>query len=158
MNSILAILDSDVTPSQKSIQSIDSSQLVTTRRLKILLAEDNPVNQRLALLMLEKKGHEVVVAKNGVEAVNKSGLEDFDLILMDVQMPEMDGLQATKRIREREKISGKHIPIIALTAHALKGDEEKCLEAGMDEYISKPISRRQLFETMELLFPSDPSD
>ncbi len=158
LNSILASLDSDVTPSQKSIQSIDSSQLVTTRRLKILLAEDNPVNQRLALLMLEKKGHEVVVAKNGVEAVNKSGLEDFDLILMDVQMPEMDGLQATKRIREREKISGKHIPIIALTAHALKGDEEKCLEAGMDEYISKPISRRQLFETMELLFPADPSD
>lgn len=154
LNSILAILRPETKVPQTSTGSSFSERSATIRSLKILLAEDNPVNQKLAMLMLEKKGHKVVVARNGLEAVEKNEQEKFDLILMDIQMPELDGLQATRQIRELEKRTGKRIPIIALTAHALKGDEEKCLEAGMDEYISKPISRRQLFETMERLFPT----
>ena len=154
LNSILAILRPETKVPQTSTGSSFSERSATIRSLKILLAEDNPVNQKLAMLMLEKKGHKVIVARNGLEAIEKNEQEKFDLILMDIQMPELDGLQATRQIRELEKRTGKRIPIIALTAHALKGDEEKCLEAGMDEYISKPISRRQLFETMERLFPT----
>lgn len=153
LNSILAILAPDSKPSRPSIESVDSRRVTPVRPLRILLAEDNPVNQKLATLMLEKKGHYVHVAKTGLEAVKTNEREIFDLILMDVQMPEMDGLQATRKIRESEAISGKRIPIIALTAHALKGDEEKCLQAGMDAYISKPLSRRQLFETIASLLP-----
>jgi CheY-like chemotaxis protein len=116
--------------------------------IKVLLAEDNPVNQKMARLTLEKKGHIVTIAENGRQAIEKSGTEEFDIILMDVQMPEVDGLEATRAIRAREKGSGKRIPIVAMTAHAVKGDEEMCLDAGMDGYVSKPISRSQLFETI----------
>ena len=120
--------------------------------LKILLVEDNIVNQKLALLLLKKRGHSVVVANNGLEAVEKHKTGDFDLILMDVQMPEMDGLDATRAIRKYEQFTGKHIPIIAMTAHAFKKDEEICLNAGMDAYVSKPISKSLLFETIRKLF------
>ncbi len=116
------------------------------------MVEDNLVNQKMATLILEKKGHSVVVANNGLDGVEKHKTGDFDLILMDVQMPEMDGLEATRAIRESEKETGKQIPIIAMTAHAFKKDEEACLEAGMNAYVSKPISKSLLFETMQDLF------
>lgn len=117
--------------------------------LKILLAEDNLISQKLAVRILEKQGWKVTVANNGKEAVEWIEKNGFDLVLMDVQMPEMDGLEATKEIREKEKITGKHIPIVALTAHAFKEDEEKCLSAGMDGYTTKPIKIQELFKTIE---------
>lgn len=107
--------------------------------LHVLLAEDNAVNRMLATRILEKQNHIVDVAVNGLEAVDKSSGTDYDVILMDVQMPEMDGLQATKEIRKLEKSTGHHIPIIAMTAHAMVGDRKMCIEAGMDDYISKPV-------------------
>jgi CheY-like chemotaxis protein len=115
--------------------------------LRVLLAEDNPVNQLLAIKLLEKQGHTVSLAANGKEAVDAmaSGTE-FDLILMDVQMPEMSGFEATQRIREMERGTSRHIPIIAMTAFAMNGDRERCLEAGMDNYISKPIKIREFVE------------
>jgi len=118
-------------------------------RLHILMAEDNPVNQKLVVRMLEKRGHTVVVAGNGKEALAAMEKERFDLVLMDVQMPEMDGFEAIAAIRKQEKLTGKHLPIVAMTAHAMKGDRERCLEAGMDDYISKPIRSDELFEILE---------
>ena len=115
---------------------------------RILLAEDGVVNQRVAVLMLESRGHEVTVANNGREAVERFKRTAFDLILMDVQMPEMDGLEATRTIRNLET-SGVHIPIIAMTAHAMSGDRERCLEAGMDDYLSKPIQDHLLYAAVE---------
>jgi PAS domain S-box-containing protein len=120
----------------------------TRRRLKLLLAEDNPVNQMLATRILEKLGHDVTVVGNGREAVSKAQASGFDLIIMDVQMPEMDGFEATAAIREWEKTTGKHIPIVAMTAHAMKGDRERCLAAGMDGYVSKPIRIADLEEAV----------
>jgi CheY-like chemotaxis protein/HPt (histidine-containing phosphotransfer) domain-containing protein len=119
------------------------------RRLRILLAEDNLVNQKLTLGILKKQGHEVVVANNGHEAVELAQSEPFDVILMDLQMPEMDGFEATREIRAREAALGGHIPIVALTAHALKGDRERCLGAGMDAYLSKPVRADELCEAIE---------
>jgi two-component system, sensor histidine kinase and response regulator len=123
------------------------------RPLKLLLAEDNAVNRQLALAVLQTRGHEVSVAVNGREAVEAVEREPFDLVLMDVQMPEMGGLEATGRIRAREAATGEHLPIFAMTAHALKGDRERCLEAGMDGYISKPIDRRELLNLVESVQP-----
>jgi signal transduction histidine kinase/CheY-like chemotaxis protein len=117
--------------------------------LKLLLAEDNIVNQRLAVRLLEKRGHRVVVAVNGVEALAALKKESFDMIFMDVQMPEMDGMEATAAIREREKGTDEHVIVIALTAHAMKGDREKCLAAGMDGYLSKPIRPQELDDVLE---------
>jgi CheY-like chemotaxis protein len=117
--------------------------------LRVLIAEDNLVNQRLATRLLEKRGHSVVVAGDSREALAACENESFDLILMDVQMPEMDGLEATAAIREKEKGSGNHLPIVALTAHAMKGDREKCLAAGMDGYLTKPIRPPELDELLE---------
>lgn len=112
---------------------------VSRKPLRILLAEDNPFNQRVAVCMLEKKGHTVTVAGDGKRALEALDREGFDLVLMDVQMPEMDGLQATAAIRARERQAGHHIPIIAMTAHAMKEDRQRCLDAGMDGYVPKPI-------------------
>ena len=117
--------------------------------LKVLLAEDNLVNQRLAVRLIEKRGHSVVVAGNGLEAVAALKRESFDLVFMDVQMPEMDGIEATMAIRQEEKGNGEHMPVIALTAHAMKGDREKCLAAGMDGYLTKPIRPQELDEVLE---------
>jgi CheY-like chemotaxis protein len=119
------------------------------RSLSILLAEDNPVNQRLVARMLEKRGHAVEIASNGREAVERSGRGKFDVILMDVQMPELDGFDATRAIRAREKRLGVRTPVIALTAHALNDDRERCLSAGMDEFVSKPIEAPELFAALE---------
>jgi two-component system sensor histidine kinase/response regulator len=120
-----------------------------SRSLRILLAEDNPVNQRLAVRMLEKRGHRVAVSCNGREALEALAADAFDLILMDVQMPEMDGFEATAAIRKNEAGSGKRMPIVALTAHAMKGDRERCLANGMDEYLAKPIRPEELDELLE---------
>lgn len=117
--------------------------------LSVLLVEDNPVNQRLATRMLEKRGHRVVLTGNGREALEAIAKSSFDLVLMDVQMPEMDGFQATAAIREKEIATGVHLPVIALTAHAMKGDREKCLAAGMDGYLAKPIRPRELDNVLE---------
>ncbi|HEX5482182.1 MAG TPA: response regulator, partial [Terriglobia bacterium] len=117
--------------------------------LHILLAEDNPVNQQLALRLLEKRGHSVTLAQNGREALALLGHHVFDLVLMDVQMPEMNGFEAAAAIREQEHKTGGHIPIVAMTAHAMKGDEERCLAAGMDGYIAKPIQAKLLFEAID---------
>lgn len=119
------------------------------KSLRVLLAEDNIINQKVAVRILEKQGWQVIVANNGKEAVEISAKSEFDLILMDVQMPEMDGLEATVKIRKREQGSGKHIPIIALTAHAFEEDKKRCLAAGMDRYTTKPIKIRELFAVIE---------
>jgi CheY-like chemotaxis protein len=124
---------------------------VAVQPLRILLAEDTPVNQKLAICILERRGHTVVLAINGQEAVAAWERESFDLILMDVQMPKLNGLQATAIIREREQAKGTHIPIIAMTAHAMEGDRQRVLDAQMDEYLSKPIDAELLVELVESL-------
>jgi len=121
------------------------------RPLHLLLAEDNPVNAKLATRLLEKRGHSVTVVTNGRQAVEAVAQDRFDAVLMDVQMPEMDGLEATAAIRAQERESGGHLPIVAMTAHAMKEDKERCLAAGMDGYISKPIKAQRLFEVIEEL-------
>ena len=118
-------------------------------RLRILLAEDNPVNQRLAVRLLEKQGHTVVVASDGRQVLELLERQPVDVVLMDVQMPEMDGLEATAAIRQKEQDNGRHLPIVAMTAHAMKGDRERCLAAGMDDYLAKPIQPRELYKLIE---------
>jgi two-component system sensor histidine kinase/response regulator len=136
----------------------DSHPLITRHSLReerkarrVLLAEDNPVNQTLALRLLEKRGFEVQVAATGRAALERVGREKFDVVLMDVQMPEMDGFEATAAIREIEKTTGDHLPIIAMTAHAMKGDRERCLAAGMDGYVAKPVHSSELFAQIDRL-------
>jgi two-component system, sensor histidine kinase and response regulator len=146
------ILDSAAALPKKGVKAMHS--------LRLLLAEDNPVNSHLALTLLRKWGHEVVLATNGREALElleAAGFKGYDAILMDVQMPEMDGMEATAAIRAREKTLGIHLPIIGVTAHAMKGDRERCLEGGMDGYVSKPIRPDTLFSELARLVPG-PSD
>jgi two-component system, sensor histidine kinase and response regulator len=126
----------------------------TRTRLHILLAEDNAINREVAVRLLTKRGHTVAVAENGKQAVSAFEEAIFDMILMDVQMPEMDGFEATAAIRLKEKSRGTRIPIIAMTAHAMKGDRERCLAAGMDEYIAKPIAMDELIKVTEGLVAS----
>jgi signal transduction histidine kinase/CheY-like chemotaxis protein/HPt (histidine-containing phosphotransfer) domain-containing protein len=116
--------------------------------LQVLLVEDNRINQQVAVHTLERMGHTVTVANHGGEAISLLAASKFDLILMDIQMPEMDGLTATRLIREQERATGAHIPIVAMTAHAMKGDRETCLEAGMDEYVTKPIHATRIQEAI----------
>jgi signal transduction histidine kinase/CheY-like chemotaxis protein len=137
-----------VTEEQPSVITIHSLR-ESRGRLRILLVEDNRVNQAVATRLLEKRGHKVVVAGNGRAALEALEKETPDLVLMDVQMPEMDGLQATAAIREGELKTGKHIPIIAMTAHAMAGDKERCLKAGMDGYVSKPLRAEFVFAAIE---------
>ena len=118
-------------------------------KLRILLAEDSAANRKLTLAILEREGYNAVVAVNGRRAVEFCASREFDLVLMDVQMPDMDGLEATAAIREAERATERHVPIVAMTAHALHGDREACLRAGMDDYISKPIRRRDLLRVLE---------
>ena len=125
--------------------------------LRILLAEDNAVNQKLAVYILEKRGYSVVVAANGFEVLRALQEQIFDLVLMDVQMPGMDGIETTLAIRETERNTGAHIPIVALTAHAMKGDRERCLAAQMDDYISKPLNRSELYAKIEKAVHRQPS-
>ncbi len=129
-----------------------STSLPRTRPLRILLAEDNLVNQKLAIGVLKKLGHEVAVASTGREAVSHCQTNEFDVVLMDVQMPEMDGLEASKILRAEESGTNRRIPIIAVTAHAMKGDRERCLEMGMDDYISKPIRIKEIAAKLAAIF------
>jgi CheY-like chemotaxis protein len=124
------------------------------RSLRILLAEDNPVNQKLAVRLLEREGHTVVVTDNGRRALEALEGASVDLVIMDVQMPEMDGYEATTSIRKAEETTHKHVPILAMTAHAMKGDQEKCLAVGMDGYLSKPIRPDELRRAIEELVPA----
>jgi signal transduction histidine kinase/CheY-like chemotaxis protein len=155
-----ALLDAILTAmDQPHIRSIIQAPVgLTTEResrnpLRILLADDNAVNQKLAQRVLEKHNHMVETAGNGHDVLRALERQTFDLILMDVQMPEMDGLQVTAVIRQKEKSTGEHVPIIAVTAHAMKGDRERCLAAGMDGYIAKPIQAAKLFSVIERLLP-----
>jgi CheY-like chemotaxis protein len=120
-------------------------------KLRILLAEDSVINQRVVLGFLKLQGHHVHVVNNGREALAALETDPFDLVLMDVQMPEMDGYEATAAIRERDRQSGRHTPVVAMTASAMKGDRERCLEAGMDDYIAKPITSRQLSRAIDAI-------
>jgi signal transduction histidine kinase/CheY-like chemotaxis protein len=129
----------------------------TASSLRVLVAEDSPVNQKLLVGLLHKLGHQAVLASNGREAVEATESQQLDLILMDIQMPEMDGLEATQIIRARERRTGAHLPIIAVTAHVLPEDREKCRAAGMDDYVSKPIRFQTLAATIEKLLPSSTS-
>jgi CheY-like chemotaxis protein len=128
------------------------------RSLRILLAEDSRMNQVLAIGILQREGHVVTVANDGQEAIDAFRTQPFDLILMDIQMPEVDGLQATAAIREIESTIGGHIPILAMTAHALTGDKERCLAAGMDGYLSKPIRLKDLVGAIEGIGTRDEPD
>jgi PAS domain S-box-containing protein len=155
------LLDSVLTVLSTKARETDPPRLVTRhtlredqRSLRILLAEDNLVNQKLAARLVEKRGHTAVVVSSGREALQALEKQKFDLVLMDVQMPEMDGFETTAAIREKEKATGSHLPIIAMTAYAMKGDLERCLTAGMDKYIAKPIQPRELFEAIEGLVPA----
>ena len=150
LDSIAIAFDDEKDKSAKRSGPVDvDNASAPVRELNILLAEDNLVNQETASLHFGKLGHKVTVASNGREAVDFSAGTEFDLIFMDVQMPEMDGFEAVAAIREREKGTERHSPIIAMTAHAMKGDRERCLENGMDDYISKPIRRKELKKTVE---------
>jgi CheY-like chemotaxis protein len=122
----------------------DAAIVKNGKNIQVLLVEDNIVNQKIAARVLERQGHKVILAGDGREAVAALDRARFDIILMDIQMPEMNGFEATAAIRERERRSGDHVPIIAMTAHAMKGDRELCLQAGMDAYLSKPIRAEEL--------------
>jgi CheY-like chemotaxis protein/HPt (histidine-containing phosphotransfer) domain-containing protein len=125
------------------------------RSLKILVAEDTPFNQTFILRLLEKNGHQPILVENGRQALEAFNPDTFDVVLMDVQMPELDGFEATREIRKLEAGSGSHMPIIAMTAYATEGDRERCLEAGMDDYVSKPISASKLFQAIDALVPAE---
>jgi CheY-like chemotaxis protein len=116
--------------------------------MQVLLVEDNPINQKVAQRLLEKAGHTVVIAGNGKEAIDVLEARPFDLVLMDISMPEMDGLEATARIRQREAGGTNRLPIVAFTAHAMVGDRERCIAAGMDAYVTKPVAPTLLFQAM----------
>ncbi|MEO8049212.1 MAG: response regulator [Acidobacteriota bacterium] len=147
---IVASLARETPPADLSARPIreasDASEKDHAVSCRILLTEDNVVNQRVALRILEKAGHIVTVAENGKTALRTLEGQTFDLILMDVQMPEMGGFEATALIREKEKRTGQHIPIVAMTAHAMSGDRERCINAGMDDYLAKPVSASALLE------------
>ena len=121
--------------------------------LRVLLAEDNAINQKLAVVLLQKAGYSVDAVDNGQRAMEKVKTEHYNAVLMDVQMPEMDGFEATRQIRRWETPLSRHIPIIAMTAHAMAGDRERCLEAGMDDYLSKPLDPKALFNLLDRWIP-----
>jgi two-component system, sensor histidine kinase and response regulator len=156
-NEFLKALSRILVPQSEKLESATPPKPIEikvspTLPLHILLAEDNVVNQKLAVRLLEKHGHVVVVAHDGKEALNMLGADhSFDLVLMDVQMPIMDGLQATREIRQKESVTKRHVPIVAMTANAMKGDREVCLESGMDDYLSKPIRLSELLDIIARL-------
>jgi two-component system sensor histidine kinase/response regulator len=146
---LLQVLAGD--PSSPGTNTVVTRQTLQEQRqsLSFLVAEDNVVNRRLIARLLEKRGHRVVLAHDGQEALEALEKQHFDIVLMDGQMPEMDGFEATKQIREKEKKSGAHLPIIALTALAMQGDQDRCVASGMDGYVSKPIKLEELFSVIE---------
>ncbi len=147
LDAILAALGTRV---KNELQLVTRHSLRESRsRMQILLVEDNAVNQLVALRLLEKYGHSVTVASDGRKALAALEQQPFDVVLMDIQMPEMNGWEATQAIREKEKETGQHIPIVAMTAHAMKGDEERCIAAGMDSYVAKPIRTQELLTVLD---------
>jgi CheY-like chemotaxis protein len=138
-----------VTPYETAAETSRPPDRQAPHVFEVLLVEDNPVNQRVIVRLLEKRGHRVTIAGNGVEALQALIQSEFDIVLMDIQMPVMTGLEATEAIRRTELDSGRHIPIVAMTAHAMKGDKEACLASGMDAYLSKPIRPAELLSTLE---------
>jgi len=147
------------TPDAQQPRKVVSAKPKTlTRSLKILVAEDTPFNQTFILRLLEKNGFHTILVENGRQAVERFNTDSVDVVLMDVQMPEMDGFEATREIRGLETQKGGHIPIIAMTAYATEGDRERCLAAGMDDYVSKPISAGKLFKAIEALVPPEETD
>jgi CheY-like chemotaxis protein len=148
-NAIVSIMRDEQQEGDRTRERYLQTLVPSKRRFKILLAEDNAFNQKVAVGMLENMGHTVAITANGQEAVEAVKREAFDLVLMDVQMPVMDGFEATQAIREYEKGLRKHTPIVAMTAHALLGDRDRCLAAGMDDYVSKPIRSLELARTLE---------
>jgi two-component system, sensor histidine kinase and response regulator len=137
--------------SDRGVPPVATSDPIATpvTRLRVLLAEDHPVNQQLVVRLLEKRGYEVLVAADGQEAVDAAQGQCFDVVLMDIQMPRLGGFEATAAIRQLERATGLRTPIIAMTAHAMRGDRERCLDAGMDEYLSKPLAAEALYEAIE---------
>jgi len=154
LDAILKVFGARAAAAEPALERSDSAP--TCRSLRLLLVEDNVVNQKLVSRMLEPQGHSVTVAGNGRLALAALERESFDLVLMDVQMPEMDGFEATAAIRAGESATGAHIAIIAMTAHAMKGDRERCLASGMDAYVAKPVDRRELLEVMARFAPAEP--
>jgi CheY-like chemotaxis protein len=151
---LTAVLDRALNGFSNNLQAAVSAQRVipaSPDSLSVLLAEDNLVNQKLATRLLEKMGHRVTLAANGAEAVRSHASGRFEAILMDVQMPEMNGFEATALIRRLEQRTGEHVQIVALTAHAIQGDRERCLAAGMDDYLSKPLNAVALAEKLEAI-------
>ena len=149
-NAILKEIVSEI--GETVVEKSEIESVLKNRLFKILLAEDNLLNQKLGMRLLEKQGWKVTPANNGKEVLDLLEKNRFDFILMDVQMPEMDGIEATHEIRKREKETGSHIPIIALTANAFAEDRRRCLEAGMDEYTTKPIKIKELFSIIEEIY------
>ncbi len=156
-NAIIETLHAHPSAAANPAHRVGTHDVRTARPLHILLVEDNPVNQMFAVAVLEKRGHTVRTVGNGLEAITILEKETFDAILMDVQMPVMDGLEATRRIRARERNTGGRIPIIAMTAHAMERDKEECLAVGMDNYIAKPIRTEHLFEILDGIAPAAPT-
>jgi CheY-like chemotaxis protein len=156
LEAIVLALSPERAPAPSASSTSPSTTAVSRR---ILLVEDNRVNQRVAQYLLERMGHSVVLTQNGKEAVAAYTHQTFDLILMDIQMPEMNGFEATAAIRQDERArGGRHVPIIALTADAMAGDREKCLEGGMDAYVSKPLDASLLAQTIaDLLSKAAPA-
>ena len=151
MSALLTALGIQTGKDERALEKSTAVGQRDLRSLKILVAEDTVFNQKLIFRLLDRWGHSGVIAANGRQAVERFANERFDLIFMDVQMPEMDGFEATTKIREMEAVDGGHIPIIAMTAHALKGDRERCIEAGMDAYLAKPISSEKLHDIIQSL-------
>jgi two-component system, sensor histidine kinase and response regulator len=143
----------DDSPTLSSCAGV-ARQAAPQSRLRILLAEDHPVNQKVAVRMLEHLGHSVVVAPDGRQAMKAIDAVDFDVVLMDVQMPEMDGFEAVQIVRQREAVTGAHLPILALTAHAMQGDRERCLQAGFDGYLPKPVRQADLQQALAVYTPA----
>ncbi|MBN2373276.1 response regulator [bacterium] len=160
LDAIANMLGGDM-PSKPEYKHRITGNIIVQKKLKteppkILLVEDNPVNQTVCLRLLNRQGYRAVLAANGQEALEKVQTQDFDLVLMDVQMPVMDGLEATRRIREMEKVTGGHLPILALTAHAMKGDREICLDSGMDDYLTKPINPNEVISAIKKTLSDKP--
>jgi CheY-like chemotaxis protein len=148
-DTIISVLGVEAQKGPSHLRAPAAGSVPGQRSLHILLAEDNKINQAVATGLLHKRGHNVVVASNGQEALSLLETSPYDIVLMDIQMPEMDGFAATAKIREKEKTAGIHIPIVALTAHAMQGDRERFLAGGMDDYLSKPIHVQELDKVLE---------